>query len=91
MREEEKDREIASIESCLAKLEHPAGSSKGGKRKGARRGQVDKRDLRCYHCGKPGHFLRDYQGGQKQNNDPEVDPESRRERQASGLGKAGRS
>ena len=31
-------RETASIKCCLAKLEHPAGSSSGGKKKGARRG-----------------------------------------------------
>ena len=50
-----------------------------------------KKDLGCYCCGRPGHFLRDYQGGQKQNNNPKADPESSRERQASNLGKAGRS
>ena len=73
-------------------LESTAGSSRGRRRnRGAKRDQVDKRDMRCYQCGKLGHFLRDCQGGQKQNNNPEADPESRRERQASSLGKAGQS
>ena len=82
---------IASLKRQLAKLEHPACSRIGGKKKGARRGQVAKKDLGCYCCGRPGLFLKDYQGGQKQNNNPEADPESRRERQASSLGKAERS
>lgn len=77
LQEEETAKEIASLKRWLAELERPAGSSRGGKKRGARRGQVDKRDLRCYCCGKPGHFLMDCQGGQKQNNDPEAYPESR--------------
>ena len=83
--------QIASLKRWLVELESTAGSSRGGKKKGARRGQVDNRDMRCYRCGKPGHFSRDCQGGKKQNDDPEADPESRRERQAYSLGKSGRS
>ena len=91
MQEKKTAREIASLKCWLAELEHPAGNSRGGKKKGARRGQGDKRDLRCYCCVKPGHFLKDCQGRQKQNDNPEADPESRRERQASSSGKAGQS
>ena len=89
-RKEETTRIIASLKRWLAELENPAGSS-SGKKKGAKRGQFAKKDLRCYCCGRPGYFLRDCQGGQKQNNNPEADPESRRERQASSLGKAEQS
>ena len=44
-REEKTARESASLKSRLARLEHPSGISSGGKKKGARRGQVAKKDL----------------------------------------------
>ena len=73
-------------------LENTTGSSRGSRRnRGAKRDQVDKRNMRCYRWGKPGHFSRECRGGRKQNNVPEADPESRGERQASNSGKAGRS
>ena len=91
MREEETAKEKANLKCWLAELERPAGKSRGGNKRGAWRGQVGKRDLRCFCCGKPSHFLRDCQGGQKQKNNPEADAESRRKVQASILVKAGQS
>ena len=91
-KEKETAKEIASLKRWLVELENTAGSSRGSRRnRGAKRDQVDKRNMRYYWCGKLGHFLRDCQGGQKWNNNPEADSESMRERQASSLGKAVRS
>ena len=91
-KEEETAKEIANLKRWIMELESTAGCSRSNRRnRGAKRDQVDKRNMRCYQCGKPGHFSRDCQGGRKRNNDPEADPESRGERQASSSGKAGRS
>ena len=62
-KEEETAKEIASLKRWLVELESTVGISRGGKKKGARRGQVDKREMRCYQYGKLSHFLRDCQGG----------------------------
>ena len=45
LREEETAREIAGLKRQLAELEHSGRISSGDKKKGARRGQVAKKDL----------------------------------------------